>query len=236
MCASICRRRHVLTSHDHTRCTKAGSLPEVGSSNATIRESKCAPPLAWRHCLATFTRLPAQPWLARLPVGSAVASHRVCGVRFLPDGGPPRQHPAVGVRGSIPRVGPRSWVRPVLRGFGLALRTLAASPPTPSPPPMSPSRRQLHRHRSRGTTSPPSPPPPSPSHPTPAHRRWEPPLPPTLPTPTPPPLPSSSPAAAAAAAVAVAVAAAPVAAADALPVARAPYAYPVPAVWGFGQC
>ena len=50
-------------------CTKAGSLPEVGSSNAIFRESKCAPPLAWRHCLATFTRLPAQPYLARLPVG-----------------------------------------------------------------------------------------------------------------------------------------------------------------------
>ena len=67
--------------------------------------------------------------LPRLPMGSRPGT---VAARFSPDGGPPRQHPAVGVRGSIPRVGPAAGASPLLlRGFGLALRPLAASPPTP---------------------------------------------------------------------------------------------------------
>ena len=84
--------------------------------------------------------------LPRLPMGSRPGT---VAARFSPDGGPPRQHPAVGVRGSIPRVGPAAGASPLLlRGFGLALRPLAASPPTPSPPTPR-RRRQLHRRRRR---------------------------------------------------------------------------------------
>ena len=84
--------------------------------------------------------------LPRLPMGSRPGT---VAARFSPDGGPPRQHPAVGVRGSIPRVGPAAGASPLLRrGFGLALSPLAASPPTPSPPTPR-RRRQLHRRRRR---------------------------------------------------------------------------------------
>jgi len=52
--------------------------------------------------------------LPRLPVGWRGLA-RVA--RLSPDGGPPRQHPAVGVRGSIPRVGPLgTGVRPCCCG------------------------------------------------------------------------------------------------------------------------
>ena len=44
--------------------------------------------------------------------------------------------------------GPRGRKPLLLRGFGLALRPLAASPPTPSPPTPR-RRRQLHRRRRR---------------------------------------------------------------------------------------
>jgi len=67
--------------------------------------------------------------------GGRQSAFRTCAApQLFPDGGPPRQHPAVGVRGSIPRVGPRGTAVP--RGVGLARRG-------PSPP----ARRRQCRRR-----------------------------------------------------------------------------------------
>ena len=53
--------------------------------------------------LAAFSELPARPQLA--PAARGVSRHGTGTACLSPDGGPLRQHPAVGVRGSIPRVG-----------------------------------------------------------------------------------------------------------------------------------
>ena len=123
-----------------------GPYPNSAALARLPTSQECGPPASTRR-LAAFSGLPARPQLA--PAAHGVGRPGTGIARFSPGGGPPRQHPAVGVRGSIPRVGsPRQGGTPLLqRGFGLALRTLAASPPRPLPPPTPRRRRQLRRRR-----------------------------------------------------------------------------------------
>ena len=113
-CAPVCRPMHVRRAARDSSCAIGGAVPEVGRPAAHISESVVCPPglslpfggLLW--AARSAVACPAARGVARPGTGVA---------RLSPDGGPPRQLPAVGVRGSIPRVGPLgTGVRPCCCG------------------------------------------------------------------------------------------------------------------------
>jgi hypothetical protein len=163
-CARIVREEEEGGGGKEGGGTRVGAVPEVGSFNAITRESKVwalglTPPfghLLW--AARSAVACPGCPWCGAAWHGAA---------RFSPDGGPPRQHPAAGVRGSIPRVGsprqggpsPAAGIRPraeAPRRQPADTADADAATPPPTPPPTTP------------TTYTPSPPRPSPSPPPPA--------------------------------------------------------------------
>ena len=161
-CAPICRPRHVRRAARDSGCTRVGAVPEVGSFNAITRESKVwasglSPPfgpLLW--AARSATAWPGCPW-------GGAAWHGYCAL--LPRWWSAPAAPAVGVRGSIPRVGPR--------GIAVSLRLLCCGV-EPRTSNLEPPRRQP-ADAADADAAPPPPTPPPPPPPT------------SSPTPTPPP-------------------------------------------------
>jgi len=138
-CAPVCRARHVRRAVRDSGCAIGGAVPEVGRPAAHISESVVWPPglappfggLLW--AARSAVACPGCPWGGAAWHGGCALISRWWSAPAAPS--------CRGSRFDSSCRAPQHGGTPLLlRGVGLALSTLAASPPPPSPTP-TPRRR-----------------------------------------------------------------------------------------------